>query len=699
MKFIGDFHIHSHFSIATSKELQPEFLDFWARMKGIKVLGTGDFTHPGWTKELKEKLEPAENGLFSVKSEFKKKKSFPVEDDVRFMLTAEISNIYKKNGKVRKVHNVVFAPSFEVVDKIQSKLAGMGFNITSDGRPILGLDSRDLLELCLDTSEEIFFVPAHIWTPWFSVLGSKSGFDSVEECFADLSDYIFAVETGLSTDPPMNWLVSSLDKYTLISNSDAHSPEKLGRNANIFDTEISYPSIIEAMKTGNPETFLGTIDFFPQEGKYHYDGHRKCGIQWSPLETLQHNEVCPVCGSKITVGVMNRIAQLADRDDLMTRPNRHPFYSLIPLKEILAEMEGVGPNSKKIIKQYENLIRKAGNEFNLLLHYDTNDIRSLAGEVIAEAIRRMRNREVYIKEGFDGEFGVINVFKDGESKIFESQEMLFEEQQAKYENINKPKPLISFDIGAFQKLKKERSLLEKGEVTGTSIDLFSQIPDLTKDLNPEQKQAIEHYDGPALILAGPGTGKTKVLTVRIASLVLNRAINPENILAVTFTNKAAGEMRERLEILLDNREKAARIQVSTFHAFGLSVLKGNFSKTGRRENFTIVDEDEKRQILLQTGLDKKDVVAASGTISDLKQKFVSGEEILEKEISRISKIYEEKLFELNAFDLDDLVCLPVDLFKKFPEILSEYKKRLKWILVDEYQDVNLAQYRLIRLLT
>ncbi|MCD4694768.1 MAG: endonuclease Q family protein, partial [Bacteroidales bacterium] len=285
MKFIGDFHIHSHFSIATSKELQPEYLDYWARKKGIKVVGTGDFTHPGWTKELKEKLEPAEEGLFKVKTEFKKRIPFPVKGDVRFLLTAEISNIYKKNGKVRKVHNVVFAPSFEVVEKIQGKLSALGFNITSDGRPILGLDSRDLLNICLDASEDIFFVPAHIWTPWFSALGSKSGFDSIDECYDDLSEYIYAVETGLSTDPPMNWMVSPLDKYTLISNSDAHSPEKLGRNANLFDTEISYPSIIGAMKTGDPKKFLGTIDFFPQEGKYHYDGHRKCGIRWSPLET------------------------------------------------------------------------------------------------------------------------------------------------------------------------------------------------------------------------------------------------------------------------------------------------------------------------------------------------------------------------------------------------------------------------------
>ena len=696
MKFIGDFHIHSHFSIATSKELQPEYLEYWARMKGITVVGTGDFTHPGWTKELKEKLEPAEEGLFRVKTEFKKKTPFPVEDDVRFILTAEISNIYKKNKKVRKVHNVVFAPSFEVVEKIQSKLSALGFNITSDGRPILGLDSRDLLNICLNASEDIFFVPAHIWTPWFSALGSKSGFDSIDECYDDLAKYIYAVETGLSTDPPMNWMVTSLDKYTLISNSDAHSPEKLGRNANLFDTEFSYPSIIGAMKTGDPKKFLGTIDFFPQEGKYHYDGHRKCGIRWSPLETLQHNEVCPVCGKKITVGVMNRIAQLADRENLLTRPNRHPFFPLIPLKEILAEIEGVGPNSKKIAKQYEHLIGKAGNEFNILLHYEINDIKSISGEVLAEAIRRMRNREVYIKEGYDGEYGKIKVFKDGESKDFTSQERMFAEPQAKYENSKKSKPLISFDIKAFQKLKSERSPLEMEGMPATPLDLFSQIPDLKKDLNPEQKLAVDHDYGPALILAGPGTGKTKVLTVRIANLIKNNGIDPENILAVTFTNKAAGEMRERLAVLLDNQEKASRVKVSTFHAFGLSVLKKYFRKTGREKNFTIIDEDEKRQVLLQSGIDKQDVSAISESISNIKQELKSIEDISEKEVAGIFKMYQEKLIKLNAFDFDDLICLPVYLFDKYPEILSEYKNQSRWVLVDEYQDVNFVQYRLIR---
>ncbi|MCP4156571.1 MAG: DNA helicase UvrD, partial [bacterium] len=258
----------------------------------MQVVGTGDFTHPGWVKELKEKLEPIGNGLFKLKKGYKQDKAlelpFLLETTVRFMLTAEISNIYKRDGKVRKVHNVIFAPDFETVEKIQQKLKGIKANITSDGRPILGLDSRDLLEMALDSSENIFFVPAHIWTPWFSALGSKSGFDTIEECYADLAEHIHAVETGLSTDPPMHWMCSFLDKYTLISNSDAHSPERLGRNATCFDTEITYEAITGALKTGDPTRFGGTIDLFPQEGKYHYDGHRKCGIRWDPLQTIKH---------------------------------------------------------------------------------------------------------------------------------------------------------------------------------------------------------------------------------------------------------------------------------------------------------------------------------------------------------------------------------------------------------------------------
>ena len=405
MKITGDFHIHSHYSIATSKKLSPEYIDFWAGVKGIKVVGTGDFTHPGWIEELKEKLEPAEQGLYRLKKEYRQTLDPELPglpySPARFILTSEISNIYKKGEKVRKVHNLVFAPDFKTVEKIQQRLSKIG-NITSDGRPILGLDSKDLLEITLEASENTFFVPSHIWTPWFSVLGSKSGFNSIEECYGDLSGHISAVETGLSSDPPMNWSCSFLDRYTLISNSDAHSPEKLGREANLFDTGLSYDDIINAIKTGDRGKFLGTIEFFPQEGKYHNDGHRKCSVNWNPLETLKHNGICPVCGKKVTIGVMNRVAQLADRENPEHRERKHPFYSLIPLKELLSEITGAGPGTKRVKTAYNSILQKTVSEFDVLLTLSESEIRSVSNELLAEAVTRMRKGDVYIEEGFDG---------------------------------------------------------------------------------------------------------------------------------------------------------------------------------------------------------------------------------------------------------------------------------------------------------
>jgi len=695
MKFIGDFHIHSHYSLATSKELRLDYLDYWARLKGIKVVGTGDFTHPGWLQELKEQLEPAEEGLLRLKEENKLSTRLPGEEDARFILTAEISNIYKKKGEVRKVHNVVFAPSFDIAEKIQNRLLSYGFNITSDGRPIIGMDSKDLLELCLESSEDIFFVPAHIWTPWFSVLGSKSGFDSVNECFEDLSVHITAVEMGLSTDPPMNWMCSFLDVFTLTANSDAHSPEKLGRNANIFNTELSYKDIIDAMRSGNQENFLGTINFFPQEGKYHYDGHRKCGIRWSPLDTLQNNEICPVCGKKITVGVMNRIAQLADRDNILDRNNRHPFYSLIPLKEILSEIEGVSSDSNKVDQHYKKLVHKAGSEFNLLLHYDIDQVNTIGGELLCEAVRRMRNREVYIQEGYDGEYGTIKVFKDGETRSFSQSASLFGEPETIYQTINSPRPLLGFDLEAFHRLSQQKSGTKTPKLSSVRPEPFTRgIPE---DLNNEQIEASTHYTGPAIILAGPGTGKTKVLTARIAYLIQNRNINPDKILAVTFTNKAAQEMKERLAILLD-KQVLKDLRIFTFHAFGLSVIKEHLKNSGMTNHFSVIDEDDKEQILTGLGIDKSGIKETAEKISEVKQSLNLEPGTMDTIFNEIFRKYNLKLSESNAFDFDDLLIYPVQLFSKHPDILSEYRDRIKWILVDEYQDINLPQYRLLRML-
>jgi uncharacterized protein (TIGR00375 family) len=405
MLFYADFHIHSHFSMATSRELSPEKLDYWAAIKGLKVIGSGDFTHPGWQAELKEKLEPAEDGLFRLKEAYRLNGG----GGTRFMLTAEISNVYKKEGKARRVHNILFAPDFTTVEKIAAELSKIG-NLASDGRPILKLDSRDLLEIVLEASPDGALVPAHIWTPWYSMLGNKSGFDNIKECFGDLSEHIFAVETGLSSDPPMNRRCDFLDNVTLISNSDAHSPEKLGREANIINCKLSYLAIMDAIKKGAAPEFLGTIEFFPQEGKYYFDGHRKCGISLSPQEARAYNFLCPVCGKRITSGVLHRVEQLASRSETYSHPQQPLFYSFISLKDILSAVLKSGINSKRISTAYSEIIKNGLSELDILLNLPQNDLNLLLNDQLTQAIMNIRKGKVKIAEGFDGKFGEITLF-------------------------------------------------------------------------------------------------------------------------------------------------------------------------------------------------------------------------------------------------------------------------------------------------
>jgi PHP family Zn ribbon phosphoesterase len=318
MKFYTDPRPRSHYSRATSKNLNLEYLSLWAQLKGINIVGTGDFTRLGWLKEPREKLEPAEEGLYTLKGPPAAAVQGEIppscRQETRFMLTCEISNIYKRLDKARKVYNVVFAPDFDAAERIQAKLGRIG-NISSDGRPVLGLDSRDLLEIVLESGSLSYLIPAHIWTPWFSAMGSKSGFDRVEECFADLSPHIFAVETGLSSDPPMNWRLSQLDPYVLVSNSDARSPQKLGRESTVYDTEFSYPGIYQALSDPENRGLIGTVEFFPEEEKYHYDGHRQCRTRLHPRETANNNGLCPARAKPVTVGVMARVEQLADHPE------------------------------------------------------------------------------------------------------------------------------------------------------------------------------------------------------------------------------------------------------------------------------------------------------------------------------------------------------------------------------------------------
>jgi uncharacterized protein (TIGR00375 family) len=424
MHFIADLHIHSRYSRATSANMNIESLWKWAQLKGITVVGAGDFTHPKWFVEMKEKLEPIGANLFKLKDNFKTN-DIPdsCRSEVYFMLTAEISCIYSKMGKTRKIHNLIFAPDFSVASRINSLLSRIG-NLSSDGRPILGLDAKHLLKIVLDTSPDAVLVPAHAWTPHFSVFGAESGFDSLLECFEELTPHIHSIETGLSSDPPMNWRLSTLDLITLISNSDAHSPSKLGREANIFSTEISYGAMTNAIRTR--KGFIGTIEFFPEEGKYHYDGHRSCGITFSPKETIKNNYLCPVCGRRVTIGVMHRVERLADRPYGFKPKNAPIYHSLIPLSEILAETLKVGTNTKTVESQYFKLLRSLGNEFRILTESPLADIEKAGPPSLAEAISKMRSGKVHISPGFDGEYGKIKIFEEVKrNKEIKGQKTLF----------------------------------------------------------------------------------------------------------------------------------------------------------------------------------------------------------------------------------------------------------------------------------
>lgn len=636
MFFYADLHIHSKYSRATSKDCNLEQLAIWAQKKGLGVISTGDFTHPAWFNEIKEKLVEDGNGAFRLKPEIEKQ-IFKTSAPVRFLLSVEISTIYKKGDKTRKVHHVVFVPDMKAAGNFRDKLGAIG-NINSDGRPILGLDSRDLLETTLEAGEGSYIIPAHIWTPWFSVLGSKSGFDSIEECYGDLSDHIFAVETGLSSDPEMNWRVSKLDKFRLVSNSDAHSPSKLAREATVFDTSPDYYSIMNALKTGNG--YVGTVEFFPEEGKYHEDGHRKCNVCLSPEETKKLNGICPVCGKPMTIGVLNRVCELADRNFNNTyKPDTAgKVFSLVPLPEIISEIMQVGPASKSVTNEYERLIRKYGSEFSILREVPVEDI-SKDSPLLGEGISRLRAGKVIKHAGYDGEYGVIRLFEDSElvKKNFINLKL----------DIDIPKSLPK---PAAAKLPEAYFTAPKTE-NQPAFQANKNESQKKSDLDKFQKAAVENTHNRLLIIAGPGSGKTTVLTRRIAYLIKETGVPAEKFLAITFTRRAAGEMRERLHKLLP--DNAEYINIHTFHSLCLSILKENYEKAGLSEDFKVISEQEKT-------------------------------------------LYKEEEITKDMLVFDDLITLTVKLFEDYPEIAQTYRERFQYLSVDEYQDIDENQYKLIK---
>src|SRR5712691_5500759 len=564
--FHADLHIHSKFSRACSR----------------------DFTHPAWAAELRETLIPAEPGLFRIRPDLEQRlfRDTPAScaGTVRFMLSVEISTIYRRDDRTRKVHHLLYAPSFEAADRITAALARIG-NLASDGRPILGLDSRDLLDITLSAGPGTFLVPAHVWTPWFAVLGSKSGFDAVRDCYADLADHIFAVETGLSSDPPMNWACSSLDGYRLVSNSDAHSPPMLGREATVLDTELSYFAIAAALRTGNG--LAGTVEFFPEEGKYHLDGHRKCGVRVEPGQTRELGTICPHCGKPLTVGVLHRVAELADRPAGFRPPGAAGFTSLVQLPEIVGEMLATGPKSKKVVGEVGRLVAALGPELSILRDVPLDDLRRVGGSRFGEGIARLRRGEVIRDAGYDGEYGTIRLFQPDElhEVALFSLAGLAESKDAERPRVPRPAARPARRRGDRDEAVPPAPALPStaGSASGSLLD----------GLDPDQRAAAT-ADGPLLIIAGPGSGKTRTLTHRIAHQIADRGLPAASFLALTFTRRAAQELQDRLAALCPGRD--GRPTVTTFHGLGLRILREHHDTAGLSPRFRVADEAVRLQV-------------------------------------------------------------------------------------------------------
>ncbi|HEY6315621.1 MAG TPA: UvrD-helicase domain-containing protein [Streptosporangiaceae bacterium] len=678
--FIADLHIHSRFSRACSKDCDIEHLSAGALRKGVTVLGTGDFTHPAWAAELRETLVPAEPGLFRIRPELERRlvRDIPpaCAGTVRFMLSVEISTIYRRSERTRKVHHLIYAPSFDAADRVTAALARVG-NLASDGRPILGLDSRDLLDITLSADPDCFLVPAHVWTPWFAVLGSKSGFDAIGDCYADLAGHIFAVETGLSSDPSMNWTCSSLDRYRLVSNSDAHSPPMLGREATVFDTDIDYFAMAAALRTGNG--LDGTLEFFPEEGKYHLDGHRKCGVRVDPEQTRDLDTVCPRCGKPLTVGVLHRVAELADRPAGFRPPGAAGYTCLVQLPEVMGEILATGPRSKKVAAEIGRLVATLGPELSILREIPLDDLRRVGGPLLSEAIGRLRRGEVIRDAGYDGEYGTIRLLDPDEvdgtalfsatglhPPVFDSPERSTVPRAG-----NRPSPRRR-DAGPTSPgpTAAGPAAAEPAPVTGSLLD----------GLDPEQRAAAI-ADGPLLIIAGPGTGKTRTLTHRIAHQVAERDAPARHILALTFTRRAAQEMRDRLAVLCPGQEE---LTVTTFHGLGLRILREHHDAAGLPARFTVADEAARLRVATElTGSERDGRKLLAGLDED-----PDGAAALRKE-----------LIARDLVDFDGLVEMAADLLRDQPAVAAELRARWPRISVDEYQDIDPVQYGLLRMIS
>jgi DNA helicase-2/ATP-dependent DNA helicase PcrA len=672
----------------------------WAKIKGLDLVGTGDLTHPAWLQRLRETLVRGKSGLYHLIGD---------ENGPQFVPTGEVSAIFKQDGRTRKIHLVVVAPDLEAAERFSQNLGKLG-NITSDGRPILGLKARDILEIALLSDSEMEVIPAHVWTPWFSLFGSKSGFDSVEECFGDLAGHIHALETGLSSDPEMNRLVSALDRYTLVSSSDAHSTEKLGREATVLEGELSYEALKKAFR--GETNLVGTVEFFPEEGKYHLDGHSTCGPALTPAETKAAGGLCPFCGKPLTVGVLSRVMELADRESAPT--DRLPDWHLLPLVEVLAQTLDVGPTSKEVTLAYNKLIGEFGSEYKLLLDTPLAEIGELAGPVLARAVERMRLGQVEANAGYDGKFGQIKVISRQERLELSGQGLLFGAPATPRRGRRK----VTVQVEAQGPDTANRTVVKRRAASGGILS----------DLSTEQHQAVS-FAGPALALtAGPGAGKTMVLVRRAAFMIRNGLVSPENILLTTYTRKAAETLANRLCGLLG--PDAEKVAVSTLHALALSLASNH------RPGFSLAEDGVLTQLATEAGaicgltarrfqnlaaLNKNHLrfggVGSPGVVkvvTDAEMTLALMDQIIrfkeqkspesrpaerpadqgpmslsEAERSALER-YQGRLEEMNLWDYDDLIL------EATRAVEEPGKSKFSFVMADEFQDFSLAQYRFLQ---
>ncbi|MGI5884588.1 MAG: UvrD-helicase domain-containing protein [Candidatus Spyradocola sp.] len=650
---LADLHIHSRYARATSRDGDTPHLDLWARYKGLGIVGTGDFTHPGWRKELRETLVPAEEGLYRLRDDLRLPAEVEAEEP-RFVLSGEISTIYKRGGKTRKVHHVILLPGLDEAEALAQRLEAIG-NLHSDGRPILGLDSRDLLEIVLETCPEAVYIPAHVWTPHFSLFGAFSGFDTVEECFGDLTPYVHALETGLSSDPPMNRRWSALDRFQLVSNSDAHSPNKLGREANILSCARTYPALKRAIETG--EGLEGTVEFFPEEGKYHFDGHRACGCCLEPSRALELNNLCPVCGKRVTIGVAHRVEELADRPEGGEVLGK-AFESLLPLPELLGDVLGASAASKRVQAAYFSLLRKLGPEFRILRELSVEEMERTAGPVAAEALRRLRAGRVRRAPGYDGEYGRITLFAPHELEVLGGQTMLF-------------------SLGQGEGLARRKAPAKSASRAASPADAAkgepAPAPAAPAGLNARQEEAVAAQEAAVAVVAGPGTGKTHTLVARIVHEIEQEKVPTKEITAVTFTRQAAEELRARLAEALGGRQAVRNLTVGTFHAVCLAHLPPK-QLLGRAEVVRVLAE-----LLRERG-------ETSLTAAECQRRISAQKNGLEAELPEgLREAYDARLAEAGARDLDDVLL----------EGLEIQAPAFQNLLVDEFQDVNPVQRELV----